>query len=289
MDNTITIFNWRHHLDHPDIDAIGEDVVLFNDLKFLPTLSFPFKSDIFIEMICISGHMKLSINLTEYTIQAPVIFSMMPDKIIQVTDVSDDFSARFILLSSAFLSSLLTGPSERLPMYLAVNSNPMLPLNKEDLEGALEYYHLYQKEIRKKKNPYRLEAIKHLLQAGFYGSSYHYREHPVQMDKTKHEILTEEFLNLVNRHYREEREVGFYADKLHLTPKYLSKVIKEKSSKSANNWVDEHVVLEAKALLKSTNMTVQQISDHLHFPSQSFFGKYFKRRTGVSPKEFRKL
>jgi AraC-like DNA-binding protein len=80
----------------------------------------------------------------------------------------------------------------------------------------------------------------------------------------------------------------FYADRMCFTPKYLSKVIKENSGKSANSWIDDYVILEAKAMLKSTNMTVQQINDELNFPSQSFFGKYFKRIVGVSPKEYKR-
>jgi AraC-like DNA-binding protein len=78
-----------------------------------------------------------------------------------------------------------------------------------------------------------------------------------------------------------------YADQLYLTPKYFSKVIKDNSGASASEWIDNYVILEAKALLKSTNMTILQISDELNFPSQSFFGKYFKRVVGVSPKEYR--
>ena len=84
------------------------------------------------------------------------------------------------------------------------------------------------------------------------------------------------------------RRLNFYADKLCLTPKYMSTIIRQTSGKTAGNWIDDYVLLEAKALLKSTNMTIQQISDELNFPSQSFFGKYFKRLTGVSPKEYKK-
>ncbi len=68
----------------------------------------------------------------------------------------------------------------------------------------------------------------------------------------------------------------------------MSTIIKQTSGKTAGDWIDDYILLEAKALLKSTNMTIQQISDELNFPSQSFFGKYFKRLTGVSPKEYRK-
>ncbi len=99
----------------------------------------------------------------------------------------------------------------------------------------------------------------------------------------------EEIVNLVKAHFRKEREVGFYAAKLKLTPKYLSKLIRDNSNKSVNEWINDYILLEAKALLKSTNMTIQQISDELNFPSQSFFGKYFKRLAGVSPRDYRKM
>lgn len=287
MDSNYSIFSWRSRLDSPDIEQLGEDVVLFNTLNYFPSFNYPFKSDIFIEIFCITGHLDLNINLNEYHIEAPAVFSMMPDKIIQFKSASDDFSAKFMLLSNTFLSGLLSGPQERLPMYLSVQNDPMSTLNEEEFNSMLEYFRLYQKEIRKVQNPYRLETIRHLVQAQFYATRYLNENLSDQQDKSRHEALTEEFLNLVNMHYREQREVGFYAEKLHLTPKYLSKIIKHNSGKSANQWIDDNVILEAKALLKSTNMNIQQISDHLSFPSQSFFGKYFKRKTGFSPKEYR--
>ena len=100
-------------------------------------------------------------------------------------------------------------------------------------------------------------------------------------------MLVEKFLHLAQSYYKEQRGLEFYADKLCITPKHLSKIIKETTGKPANDWIDEHVALEAKALLKSTNMTISQISDELNFPSQSFFGKYFKRVTGMSPSEYK--
>lgn len=81
--------------------------------------------------------------------------------------------------------------------------------------------------------------------------------------------------------------MGFYAEKLHITPKYLSTVIKQNTGKSVNDWIDDYVILEAKALLKSSRMTIQQISDELNFVDQSAFGKYFKRIEGMSPKDYK--
>jgi AraC-like DNA-binding protein len=106
--------------------------------------------------------------------------------------------------------------------------------------------------------------------------------------KSKQDILVEKFLAIVMENYRKHRMIEFYSEKLFLTPKHLSRVIKERSGKSSCEWIEDHIMLEAMALLKSTDKTIQQISDELNFPSQSFFGKYFKRRAGIAPKEHRK-
>lgn len=100
-------------------------------------------------------------------------------------------------------------------------------------------------------------------------------------------MLLEDFLKLVRTNYKEQRGLDFYADKLCFTPKYMSSVVKQASGISAGEWIDRYIILEAKALLKSTNMTIQQIGDEFNFANQSFFGKYFKRLVGVSPKEYR--
>lgn len=78
----------------------------------------------------------------------------------------------------------------------------------------------------------------------------------------------------------------FYADQLHLTPKYFSKLIKQSTGKTAGEWIDELVIVAAKGMLKSSNLTVAQISEELNFANPSFFGRYFKSKTGLTPKQF---
>ena len=104
------------------------------------------------------------------------------------------------------------------------------------------------------------------------------------------EVIPEIFYNFVSAvemHYRKERSVKFYADLLCLSPKYLSSVIYKVSQKLAGEWIDGYVILEAKTLLKSGKLTIQQISEQLNFPNQSFCGKFFKRCVGMSPKEYK--
>ena len=100
--------------------------------------------------------------------------------------------------------------------------------------------------------------------------------------------MFERFIRAVSESYKEERSVSYYADKMFLTAKHLSTVVKEISGKTAGEWIDSFVILESKALLKSSELSIQEIADELHFANQSFFGKYFKHHTGMSPKEYRR-
>lgn len=94
------------------------------------------------------------------------------------------------------------------------------------------------------------------------------------------------FLRLVRTHHKRERAIGFYADKMFISPKYLSLIIKEATGRSAAEWIDQYVLQEAKNLLRYSGKNVQQIAYELNFTNQSSFGKYFKHLTGVSPTQF---
>ena len=96
------------------------------------------------------------------------------------------------------------------------------------------------------------------------------------------------FMRLLQENYKRCHNIQFYADRMGLTPKYLSLMIKKVSGRLATEWIDDYVILEAKNLIKYSSMSIQEISYALNFPNQSFFGKYFKRHTGLSPKEYRR-
>ncbi len=294
MKKKITPLNWEAMLeDLSEVHSIDKDFILINNISIMPVFDFPFKLDVTAAMICATGTIKGSINLTPYSAEAPCLVVILPDQILQYEYVSDDFSGHIILMSKRFSDSLLLNLQERMPLFFSISSNPFMPLNSEQLDILTHYYQMLQSTVLMKDNPYRSEIVKHLTQAFFYGT-YHIFQgflHNSRISgkdkKSKHELLLERFLNEVQMHYKQQRGIEFYAGKLCLTPKYLSKVVKETGGLSAGEWIDNYVMLEAKALLKSTNMTIQQISDELNFASQSFFGKYFKRHAGVSPKEYR--
>ena len=104
---------------------------------------------------------------------------------------------------------------------------------------------------------------------------------------SRSKMIFEQFIKLVSEYHTQQRMVGFYADKLCLTPKYLSKLIRNATGRSAPEWIDAYVILEAKNMLKYSNATIKEIVFRLNFPNQSVFYKFFKARTGMTPTEYR--
>ena len=98
-----------------------------------------------------------------------------------------------------------------------------------------------------------------------------------------------EFMLLLGANYKKERSVGFYAEQMHLSPKYFTTLIKKASGQTAADWINHYVILEAKNLLKYSTMNVQEIAYSLNFPNQSFFGKYSKHHTGMTPSQYKRL
>ena len=281
-------FSWRLELENMEVDSIDDDIIVLEKPVITSTFQYPFKADVTTTIICINGKTEGSINLKHYVTEGPCLITILPGQIMTYKSISEDFEGLFLIMSSKFTDSLLFNIQDRLPLLLSVRDNPAIPIDGETLKGMISYFDMLKRVIRTENHPYRLEVVRHLTLAFFYGAGTTLHNIETDRKKTHVELVVEKFLRLAQIHFRDQRKMEFYAEKLDLTPKHLSKIVKEVTGKSANDWIDEHVTLETQALLKSTNMTIQQISDALNFPSQSFFGKYFKRVTGMSPKEYKK-
>jgi AraC-like DNA-binding protein len=280
--------NWKTDDDSTEIDNFENKITLLENPSYKSVVNHPVKLDVVVSIICIKGHMDGILNLVKFNAKAPCLFIVLADQILQCDYFSEDFSGLSIIMSESFLEDSFGDIQVSMPLFRSVFENPWIQLNQEELKSMVEYFFLLQKTVRVKENPNLQETLKHLILAFFYGTGYRFYKVRDESLKSKQDIMVEKFLAIVKENFFEQRMIEFYSEKLFLTPKHLSRVIKERSGKSAGEWIEDHVMLEAKALLKSTDKTIQQISDELNFPTQSFFGKYFKRRAGVSPKNYRK-
>lgn len=278
---------WTNELKAYEHDSINEDYYLFESPDIFKKLSYPHKMNMTLLIFCKSGSVDGLIDLNEFNEKAPCSITILVNQILTITRFSEDFSGQFTLYSTPFLENLFNDRRVNSKLYLVAKKNPIIRMDKNDLQWLNYFNEILKISIKNSDNFHRLEIVKHLTLTFYYSHNYKYYEDINEKEKSQSVILVKEFLDLVSIHFKNYRGMDFYAKKLFLTPKYLSKVIKEISGKSGNEWINEHVILEAKALLKSTHMTIQQISDELNFPNQSFFGSYFKSHMGISPKQYR--
>ena len=272
------------------IEAIDMDFALFDDISKVPFFEYPAKTNVAVSVICLKGELEISINLKHYTFNENQVVFIPPSQILQFHEASDDFSGRFIVMSQNFLKQLQVNIDDRFPFFLYTRENPSIQFSSQQIALCMGYYSMLDNALKMNDNPKKIDNVKYLMLAFFYSlNTFSQRyQRPDKNQSTRKDVVFESFYKLVQLHHKEHRSVSFYADKLCLTPKYFSTLIKEATGKTARDWIDESVILSAKALLKSTDMTIQEISIQLSFPNQSFFGKYFRRCVGMTPMEYRK-
>ena len=238
------------------------------------------------DIICTKGYAEGFIKLKPFRLEANSIGTILPGQILEKTYVSEDFFGYVIIMSNKFTNNLITNATERLPLILSVSRNPILNVNDRKLSAAIGLFNILKETMQNTNNAYRMQVLTHLVLAYCY-SMFFYQPIEKTNKKSIQQMIFNDFIELVQKNYKNERKLEFYADKLSITPKHLSRVIKEHSMSTASEWIDNYVILEAKALLKSTTMTVVQISDELNFSDNAFFARYFRRHVGMSPKEYR--
>lgn len=235
----------------------------------------------------IRGSMKAQIHFLEYEINAGDIAVLQPQLMIDTKSLSKDAEIVTIGLSLDFIAAFPI--LHEFVMNSQIRWQPVIRLLQEDITLKNQLVELIQNFYQKSQSPRKVDMLRHLVMALMYMISEAYSDLTDQNSLVKnrtHEII-DEFYLLITKYATEQRSVKFYADKLHLTPQYLSTFLKKKTGKSVLQWVDHAMILQAKTLLKTSALSIKQISNELHFGETSLFCRFFKRNTGVSPGVFR--
>ena len=269
--------------------GIDNDVILVNDYHCPFGEGVPFKSDASTAVLYEKGWVNISVNMQRYHIEAPAILIFLEDAIIEYGAQSEDLRSKVIVMSGNFTRSLFQNDSGLAQsLFMTVYRRPVIQLKEEVLFVFDRYYQMLEDIIDYRDNPYRLETARHLTLAMFYGFTYNNYPIKERQRSSRQDEIVSQFMDLLRLHHKREHELQFYADALFVSIKHLSNTVKAATGKTAAKWIEDYVITESKALLRSTAMSVSQISDEMGFTDQSLFGKYFKRVTGMSPKEYRK-
>lgn len=262
-------------------------------------IEYPCRFHGYMAFFCIKGEFEVEINLKKFTIRKDSMFIYTPGNIVRVTNIDprEKESVHFVVvaISEDLMSSTRFDFSKLYNESLRLLESPCVVINENERELCRKYFDLIQ-EVSKMRMPNMRESVAALISSIFYLMGAMWTDRLTAAKKnggdemsTRSKIVLEDFLLLVRDYHTKERSLSFYADKLYLTPKYLSKLIKSVSGKSAHEWIDSFVILEAKNLLKYSDMSIKSIVYELNFPNQTTFYRFFKTKTGMTPSEYRKM
>lgn len=252
----------------------------------------PCRLDAITLIFIIRGKLRYLHNLKEYEATGSSILVNLPDNIVQVLS-TQDLEMYAVFISTDFLTSMPTDMLQRAQAYMAVNHEHRVEVPLEYMAQLLPFKSLVESTLAI-NGPETDEVMKSLLQSFLYAVfsmrnlsiSNRIFDNDNNGSSRGNRRIYDRFMELLTRYHHQERLVQFYADKLCVSPKYLSMAVKEFSGKSPSDWIADYVVAEAKSLLFYSQLSTVEVAFRLNFPSQAAFSKFFKQNTGISPMKY---
>lgn len=267
-------------MDDKDIlvaEGLGKDHKLSN-----------FTRDYFTHILCQEGIGQFQLEGKMYQIQKNDMVIWLPSSLVDGVMFSPDFKATYFFVSFDLMSKNNPDIGWAIKGFLFSKENPVMSLNDSDFEKCHRNFISIKEKFEDRSHLFWTEIVNLQLQT-FVMEIWNLFADQMErrFNSTEKSSLFERFLQLVQKHCLEHREVEFYSDLLAITPKYLTEVCKKSSGKTASEWIQNYTVQRLIILLKNPNLTFTEIADTLHFSSQSFFSRYVKKTLGVSPSEYR--
>lgn len=243
-----------------------------------------------IGIIC-NGTAKAEINGREYELRKDYLLLLNEESVISNFKCSKACVGYLITFSRNFLNSVDVDVADYMKARMFINLMPCVYVGGEDIERLHSIAALLSSYAVSEEYNYKRSVVSSLFSAFFYMLTSIISDFSVQdfdhMQTNRTDVLLVKFITLLCEECERERSVEYYADQLGITPKYLSLICKKRTGDNASKIIDEVVIRKAKELLSQSGMSVLEVSERLNFVSQSFFGKYFKQRVGISPSRYK--
>lgn len=268
---------------------LDDDLLLTERINEAPMPTEPRRMNFILIGLCTKGEVMYQLDTQKQVIKPGDILIVSDRHVVDSYRHSNDMEVLCIMMSVHFFREIIQNVSDVSSLFLFSRQHPVMSLEQKEIETFKEYFQVIKQKICDQGNHFRKDLIKTLLLAMFYDlSNIIYRVQYNDKPQTRADAIFTHFIKLVEKNYRQERRVGWYAAQLNITPKHLSETVKNASRRTPNEWIDDYVTLELRVLLKNSTKTIKEIAQELNFPNQSFLGKFFKEHVGVSPSKYRK-
>jgi AraC-like DNA-binding protein len=269
---------------------IEDDIIILDNVGEAPIPNEPRRMSFIFVAMCTKGQAQYRLDTQNQVVKKNDIILISDHHVVDNYTASPDLEGVGMMISPKFFYEIVRNVSDISSLILFSRNHPVVSLTEQETETFLDYFYLMKKRITDKTNHFRKNFTSTLLLAMFYDlSNVIYRVQQMSdTRKTRADAIFTNFIHLVEENYKQERRVGWYAEQLCITPKYLSETVKCASKRTPNDWIDNYVIMEVRVMLKNTTKSIKEIAMDLNFPNQSFLGKYFKEHVGMSPSNYRK-
>lgn len=305
MEKLIEFSNAAHLRSASSIHSQVDDNYIFCHVGpgdgILPSLIEPVPMKLtgtMLVMMLGGSELTVEVNLESFVMRPGSLLILFPGNVVRTMgDVPADIDAYTLYFDVKFSRSVNINLSSMAIPAPVEKPRPVMALSEAEMRLIEQYFLLIHSSTMEESNQQLQKSIASSLTAALFYQLvqlYHKRlpaeitPESEQRGTARRNEYVREFVRLVHMHYLRERSVSFYADKLFISPKYLSLLVKRATGRSAARWIDEFVLMEAKNMLRFSGKNIQQVAYALNFPTQSSFGKYFKHLTGLSPSEYQR-
>lgn len=244
-----------------------------------------FRTSQYAVLFVTQGSLSGKVNMVDFEMKAPAAVYIFNDHVLHYNNSSPDLKVRFLSFSPVIADELSLSLHYDDIHY--AYARPAAQLDEASMQTIMHYLDLLEILMQKESQGRRSTIIQLILSLSSFLYEFHANNLPSQKPFSRSEELAGQFLSLVDIHCHEHHSIKWYADMLHLTPVYISNAVKQVTGRTAGDNITDCLIRKAKSLLRTSTLSVQQISDRLGFQNQSHFGTFFRRAVGVSPKAFR--
>ncbi len=269
---------------------IEDDIIIVDDISTALIPKDPRRMNFLILALCTEGEATYTLDTQEMRIQKNDVLLILDRHVVSNFTASKDLKALCIIISVKFFFESIRNVGDISSLLLLSRNFPVIKLAQEETETFQSYFYLLKTKAADKQNKFRRKLVSTLILAMFYDLSNVVQRmlNTDSMRQTRAEIIFTKFIKLLEGNFKQERRVGWYAEQLCITPKYLSETIKNVSRRTPNEWIDNYVTIEMRIQLRNSTKSIKEIAEEMNFANQSFLGKYFKEHVGISPSEYRK-
>lgn len=269
---------------------IEDDIIIVDDISTALIPKDPRRMNFLILALCTEGEATYTLDTQEMKIQKNDVLLILDRHVVSNFTASKDLKALCIIISVKFFFESIRNVGDVSSLLLLSRNFPVIKLAQEETETFQSYFYLLKTKAADKQNKFRRKLVSTLILAMFYDLSNVVQRmlNTDSMRQTRAEIIFTKFIKLLEGNFKQERRVGWYAEQLNITPKYLSETIKNVSRRTPNEWIDNYVTIEMRIQLRNSTKSIKEIAEEMNFANQSFLGKYFKEHVGISPSEYRK-